>query len=303
MFKLSKESFIRCVATTLLVASHCAFAGTAEVVNSDGSSMKFEYEGDNFRFDTGQGEDSYMVMRDDHMYVVTNSDGQLMVIDIEQAMGMFGGMAGAIAPSVVASEVVRLEATGRTEQHAGVTGEVYELSYMAEDGKQHEMELVLSDDPRAKAFSMAMNNMAKLLSRSAGKNFENAANDMQKRLTDLDMGVLRYGDDMHVTALSDETVEDARFELPAEPTKIPSFGDLLSQPSQSGSGASSSSEQNKGSGGVVSSFLGAFGGGAAKDNSAGEDTVQDEQGEEGDEAEEQTKENPLGKAFGKLFGK
>ena len=168
------------------------------------------------------------------MYVVTNSDGQLMVIDINQALGMFGGMAGAAAPSVVASEVVSLKATGREEQHAGITGEIYDLRYIDEDGKEHQTEVVLSDDPRAKAFSKAMNNMAKSLSKSVGKDFENAANDMQHRLDTLDMGVLRYGDDMHVTALSDDTVADVRFELPAEPTDLSSFGSILNQSRQSG---------------------------------------------------------------------
>jgi hypothetical protein len=299
MIKLTKRFFISAVASTLFVASHCALAGTADVVNSDGSSMKFEYEEDNLRFDTGQGDTSYMVVRDDHMYVVTNSDGQLMVIDINQAMGMFGGMVGAAAPSVVASEVVSLKGTGRSEKIAGITGEVYELNYVDEDGKQHQTELVLSDDPRAKAFSTAINNMAQSLAKSVGKNFEHAANDMQQRLVAMDMGVLRYGDDMLVTALSGDTVDAARFELPAEPTDLSSFGALLNQSRQSGSATNSSSEQNTGGGGVVSSFLGALGGGSAKDDSAGDDAVQDE----GDEAQEKPKENPLGKAFGKLFGK
>jgi hypothetical protein len=297
MFKLSKGFFIRVVATTLLVTSHYALAGSADVANSDGSSMKFEYEGDNLRVDTGQGETSYMVVRDDHMYVVTNSDGQLMVIDINQAMGMFGGMASAAAPSVVASEVLSLKATGRTEQHAGITGEVYELRYVEEDGKEYQTELVLSDDPLAKAFSTAINNMAKSLSKSAGKNYDNAANDMQQRLTALDMGVLRYGDDMHVTALSGDTVKAARFELPAEPTDLPNFSDLVNQSRQSGPGADSSSGQEQGGGDVVSNFLGAFGGGAAKDNSTEEKTAQDK------EAEEKAKESSMRKAFGKLFGK
>jgi hypothetical protein len=138
-----------------LLLSNLTHAGVADVVNSDGSTMKFEYQGDKLRIDTGQGEASYMVLRDDHIYVVTNSDGNLMVIDANQAMGMFGSMAGAATPSAVASEVVSLEATGRKETHAGITGEVYDLEFVTEDGKKQKTELVLAKDDRAREFRIS----------------------------------------------------------------------------------------------------------------------------------------------------
>ena len=241
-----------------------------------------------------------MLLRDGHIYVVTNSDGQLMVIDANQAMGMFGGMAGAATPSSVASEVVSLEATGRMEQHAGITGEVYELEYIAENGKKHQTELVLTDDARARAFSKAMNGMALSLSKSAGKNFASAANDMQARLGALNMGVLRYGDDMVISAISDRTVDESRFELPAEPTDLSSIGALMSQSRESGSAGQSSAPQEQKSGGVISSFLGALGKGKTDNN---EEAGQNEQQDDGQETDEEAEGNPLGKAFGKLFGK
>ncbi|MEH6636844.1 MAG: hypothetical protein V7700_15070 [Halioglobus sp.] len=278
-----------------LLLSNLTHAGVADVVNSDGSTMKFEYQDDKLRIDTGQGEASYMVLRDDHIYVVTNSDGNLMVIDANQAMGMFGSMAGAATPSSVASEVVSLEATGRKESHAGITGEVYNMVFVTEDGKKQQTDLVLAKDARARDFSKALSGMAMSLSKSAGKDFARAANDMESRLLAMDMGVLRYGKDMTISAISDEAVDQSRFELPAEPTDLSSIGSLMNQSSQSGA-----SDQTQKSGGVVSSFLGALSKGSSnKDNSNESDKEQ----EEGQESQEKSEDNPLGKAFGKLFGK
>lgn len=283
-----------------LLLSNLTHAGVADVVNSDGSTMKFEYQGDKLRIDTGQGEASYMVLRDDHIYVVTNSDGNLMVIDANQAMGMFGSMAGAATPSAVASEVVSLEATGRKETHAGITGEVYDLEFVTEDGKKQKTELVLAKDDRAREFSRALSGMAMSLSKSAGKDFGRAANDMESRLLAMDMGVLRYGKDMTISAISDKKVDQSRFELPAEPTDLSSIGSLMNQSRQSGASDQNSAGQSQKSGGVVSSFLGALGKGSSNKDDSNESG---ENKEEGQESEENSEDNPLGKALGKLFGK
>jgi hypothetical protein len=262
--------------------------------------MKFEYQDDKLRINTGQGETSYMLLRDEHIYVVTNSDGQLMVIDANQAMGMFGSMAGAATPSSVAAEVVTLEATGRLEQHAGITGEVYNLQYIAEDGKKHQTELVLAEDARARAFSRAINGMARSLSKSAGKDYASAANDMQERLIALNMGVLRYGDDMVVSAISDRRVDTSRFELPAEPTDLSSIGSLMNLSRQSTSSGQTSSGEGQKSGGVISSFLGALSKG--KTNEEGAAGESEQQGD-GKETDENADGNSLKTTFGKLFGK
>jgi len=282
--------------TALLFYSHYGLAGAADMQNKDGTKMKFEYQGDNLRVNTGQGDESYMLLVDQHMYMVSTSDGNTTVIDMNQAMSMFGGMAGAATPSVVASEVVSMEATGRSEVQAGITGEVYNLRYIDDDSREHRTELLLSDDPRPKAFSRAMNRMALTLAKSAGKDFANATGDMDKRLAKLDKGVLRYGDDMVITAISDRKIDPSRFVLPAEPTELPNLGDMFKQSSASGEADTDAKQKN---GGVVSSFLGALGK-MGKKPEAAED---DEEAEDNDEEQEGAEKNSLGKAFGKFFGK
>jgi hypothetical protein len=283
----------------LALSSAHSFAGAADVVSSDGNTMKFEYQGDQLRINPGQDQNSYMVLRDGHIYVVTDSNGQKMVIDANQAMGMFGSMAGAATPSSVASEVVSLEATGRMEKHAGISGEVYNLEYISEDGKTQRGELVLSDDKRAKEFSNAMSGMARSLSKSAGKNFEDAAQDMQKRLDAMDMGVLRYGEDMRISAISDRSIDKSRFVLPAEPTDLSSIGSLMNQSRQTESSGQAGSSSGQKSGGVMGSFLEALG----RNSSSSKGASDSDEAADGDTATEEKSDNPLGKAFGKLFGK
>lgn len=276
--------------------SNYGLAGAADLQNKDGTTMKFEYQGDNLRVNTGQGDDSYMLLVDQHMYVVSTSDGNTTVIDLNQAMSMFGSMAGAATPSVVASKVVSMDATGRSEVQAGITGEVYNLRYIDDDGKEHRTELLLSDDPRTKAFSQAMNRMATTLAKSAGKDFANATGDMEKRLDTLDKGVLRYGDDMRITAISDRKIDPSRFVLPAEPTEIPNLGDIFKQSSASSEAGADTQQKNNG---VVSGFLGALGKMGKKPESAEGDEEAEDTDKEGEEAEKSSFSKTLGKLWGK----
>ena len=221
-----------------------AFAGTSEVRSKDGDVSRFEYSGDMLRIGVGNQPDGYMVMRDGRVYVVTDSDGNVMVMDISQALGMFGAMANAATPSMTDDEVLSLKATGRKETHAGVTGEVYILRYRDSDGREQETELVLTDDKRALEFRDAMLRFAEAMSRNMGAGQQASSNNMQKELMALNKGVLRYGDEMSVVSLDMSPVEASRFDLPAPPTDLGGLGAILSgalsgqqQPANSGGSA------------------------------------------------------------------
>ena len=205
-----------------------AFAGTSEVRSKDGEVSRFEYAGDMLRIGAGNQPDGYMIMRDGRVYVVSESDGNTMVMDISQALGMFGAMATAATPSMTDDEVLALEATGRKETHAGVTGEVYLLRYRDSDGGERETELVLTDDKRALAFRDAMLRFAEAMSRNMGSQQQPSSNDMWEELMALNKGVLRYGDEMSVVSLDMSPVDASRFELPAPPTDLGGIGAILS---------------------------------------------------------------------------
>lgn len=271
-----------------------ASADVAEVVNAEGDLMTFEYEGDMLRMNMPSGdakETQYSVVRDGRMYVVTQQDnGKAMVIDLSSAISMFGKMAENSTPDSISTEVISLEATGREETLGGMRGEVYELRHVDHEGAEKTSELVLSDDPRALGFRDAMQAMAmtvtNMLDEETFKDERKVGEDMQARLEDMNMGVLRYGQDMKIRSIEDTTVDAQRFELPAEPTDI---GTAFSEALGGGQGGSGGD-----SGGVLGSI---FGGGDQQEAPA--EGEQQEQNK-GSTAEEVGK--AVGEAFGKLFG-
>ena len=132
--------------------------------------------------------------------------------------------------------------------------------------------------------------MVMSMAKSLGKDYELSTNNMQSKLSDLDMGVLRYGKDMTVTAISDRKVDEARFVLPAEPTDLSSLGGLMGQSKTGGDGEPQS-------GGLLSGLLGAMN----KSKEAPEEGTDSEEAEE--PAEKSSAASELGKALGGFFGR
>lgn len=199
------------------------YADIAEVESEDGKVMSFEYEGDKLRINIPENQ-GYMVLRDDHLYMVTDNNGQLMVVDLNSAFNMFGSMAASATPDHVSSEFVSMDSTGRFETLAGMEGEVYRVRFIDQEGQEQESEVVLSDDERAIGFRDAIAQMAKTMAsamRGSGIDQEiETGEKLQAELESLDKGVLRYGQDMRVKSITETTVAEERFVLPAEPTDL-----------------------------------------------------------------------------------
>jgi hypothetical protein len=130
--------------------------------------------------------------------------------------------------------------------------------------------------------------MVTSMARSTGKGAE-GADEMQRKLMDMNMGVLRYGEDMWVTTISDRRIDDARFVLPAEPTDMSALQGIF--------GGAGNSGENEG--GFMSGIMGALGGKAERQ----EDRVENKAEQEVDRQTDNAVDNALNKAFGKLFGK
>lgn len=275
-------------AGALLFPWTTAQAGTAEISSGDGATVSYEFSGDKVRMNL-QGESSYMIVRDDNIYMVTDGGGgNMMVIDASQAWNMVGGMAGSTTPDMMSHEVISLEPTGRLEPQAGISGEVYILRSRSGNGKEQQGELVLTDDPRALEFRDAMHRMASTMARIMDKSQARGANDdMLKQLQGLGKGVLRYGNDMKVTALSLDPIEPARFVLPAAPTDLSSLSGLGAMLGGGQGAASGSGSQSGGS--IWDSMRESMGG------SAEEDSSETDEESAGAAAE-------LGKALGRIFG-
>ncbi|HEY0664269.1 MAG TPA: hypothetical protein VGD18_06650, partial [Thiobacillaceae bacterium] len=126
-----------------------AFADTvgSYLLSSEKSkqTMTISYKNDQaIRMDVGQG--SYMLVNGSKVYMVTNQNGEVTVMDMD-SMPKF-----AMPPPVkqAANGTAKVTKTGRTETIAGVKGDVYEILV---DGKKHEA--VVSNDKRVHGLQKA----------------------------------------------------------------------------------------------------------------------------------------------------
>jgi len=299
---LSRSMLARTLPATLalslaLAAALPASAGTATIANSDGSTMTFEYRGDDLLRVGGVEDESYMLVRDNTLYVVSFNNGEPMVIDASSMMKGFSGMVQQAAPSATTAEFVSLEKTGRSETVAGIKGEVYMLT-TNEDGVERTQEIVMSDDKRAIEFRDAMFIMGRAAMDAFGEEQLKEDNkDLEKKLEEMNLGVLRVGEDMTVTALSGDSIAAARFELPAEPMDMQGLGAMMGAMGQS-SGQEAGDDSEGKSGGFFSGMMDALGGQADRQADRTEQKVDNKVDRETDNAVD----SAVDKVFGKLFG-
>ncbi len=273
------------VFTSVALLSPALQADVAEVVSQDGQVMSFEYEGDKLRINIPDNQ-GYMILRDEHLYMVSENDGQVMVVDMNSAFSMFGGMAASATPEHVSGKLVSMKATGRSESLAGMTGEVYLVRFIDHEGVERESEVVLSPDKRAIGFRDAVANMAMTMAssmRQAGMSEAmDSGEEMQRKLENLNRGVLRYGEDMRVQSITETTVAQERFVLPAAPTDL---GGMM-RGMMGGSGGSS-----EGVGGYVE-----------EKSERQQNRVEQKADDAVDRATDSAVDKALNKAFDKLFG-
>jgi hypothetical protein len=282
-----KTSFGRILFPTVflgLALANPAVADIAEVISGDGKRMTFEYQDDNLRINMAN-DDGYMIIHGENVYAVDEADGEVMVIDVKQTLSMFGNMAQAAIPDMAAVRVKSLEPTGRTESVAGIVGDVYRLAYTDHEGKSQEADIVLSPDRRAVGFRDAVHRMSSTMSSMLAQ--QGTHDRLRDELAMKNLGVLRYGDDMRLTSITEGRVDDSRFVLPAEPTDLTGMGGLW--------GAGLFGDSDGSSGGFMSGILGGDSGG-----NQGDSGKPDKAESTSNPVEDATKE--IGKAFGKLFG-
>lgn len=302
---------ITTMAMSLAIASPL-FAGTATIQSSDGSTSTFEYNGDMLRMGM-PGSEGYAIARDGTFYVVTNDNGNLMVIDAGSMMRTFAGAAMDMAPAELNSEVISLKSTGRKETVAGIRGEVYELRFKDADGTEQREDMVLSSDPRALEFRDALFAMVEMFGDLANsqelKEAMKESADIKGKLASMNSGVLRFGSEMSVTNLDGQRVDAARFELPAEPMNLEGigalFGGMNPQAPAGNAGSATTSENGAGSEkktGLFSSMMGRLGDKVNRQSDRVSGSVEREI-DEVDAETDQKVDSAIDKAFGKLFGR
>ena len=274
--------------------SQSVLAGAADVSDSSGNQLKFEYAGkDRIRVNT-QSAGNYMLILGEKAYAVSDQEGQTMVMDLGQTYRMFRGQVATTGPAEAAGKFVSLKRTSGSSEVAGVVGEHYDLTYIDDTGAEKTSQVVLSTDKRAREFTDAILGMTGAMAKIMDQE-QRGSQDLYDELQSRGVGVLKWGDSMHVTAISDRAIDDARFTLPAEPTDLGSLGNLF------GGGAKPAAEENaeeQSSGGMFSRMMGALGGSAEETP----DTAQDGGEEDADQPTDDAIGNAVNKAFGKIFG-
>jgi len=222
-----------------LVAAQGAAAGSATVDAGNGNSVTFEYNDTMLRINNSIDANSYAVMRDGTMFTVAIAEGMPIVMDAGAMMKSMGNMPGMEAINLptdagdLDGRVVSLKDTGRDETVAGIMGDLYELTVEDDNGQQRTETLVLSTDKRVLEFRDAMLLMVDMTaSISPQQGMDEAreqGKELEARLRGLNAGVLRIGDQMSVTAITDDAIPDARFELPAKPMDLQGFGSMLGE--------------------------------------------------------------------------
>ncbi|NQY02701.1 MAG: hypothetical protein HRT76_05455 [Halieaceae bacterium] len=209
----------------LALATPLSLADTAVVETAQGATMTYEYEGDSLRLTPDRDNpQNYAILRDGTLYSVSETNGEPTVINVSQAMALLGAAVQQAAPGAANARVESLTKTGRKETVANIEGEVYDITFVDFDGKTQRAQMVLSKDPRALRFRDAVFTFATVVTESMGQEIDQE--QLQSQLIAENLGVLRYGDDLSVAVIQEDTINPQRFELPAPPIDMSNLGGL-----------------------------------------------------------------------------
>lgn len=189
--------------------------GTATMERGTGQQhtrVEVSWAGDDLRMDfPDQPQAGFMLLKDGEGYMVSEMQGQTVIMEMARLQAMAEGMASdAGADSAIASEqaseVNALEATGETETVAGVEGEIYRMTWTDKSDDHHDDELVLSDDARVRELSAGFD--------AYQQSITGEEDAVAAVLAERELGLLRFDDRFRLTSLSGESPDSSRFGLP-----------------------------------------------------------------------------------------
>ncbi len=222
---------------TMVIPVQGVFASGIAVLqgeNTQDSNMKIEYlDRSTVRMNVSdkRGSDSYMLVRDGRAYMVSNSRGETIVMDMAQLGSMAKGMGMNMgAGDSFKQELLKYNRTGRSETVAGYRGDVYSLTWRDSRGT-HTDEAVLSSHQNVREFSDAWMYLAKTMANSMNQQII-SDDSIWNFLEGEGKGVLRLGDDFRVVSIESKNINANRFVLPAAPMQMPGMGGMGSYPFQ-----------------------------------------------------------------------
>lgn len=160
-----------------------------------------------------------ILLREGEVFIVTEQEGGPLVMNFSEMARIGGSLRLNIDGDVPlnAERLLDWVPTGVRESVAGVPGEIYRLVWIDNQGREREAEAILSDAPLAVGMQEAFARYAVAMAAAAGRDGPGA---ITERVAAEGLGVLRFGNDYRVTALSADTPPTEAFALPAPPTPL-----------------------------------------------------------------------------------
>jgi hypothetical protein len=181
---------------------------------------------------------NYMLLQKETIYSVSKEDdGKWMVMDMSQMKAMSAGglaslMAGGKTPMAAQKKdyTAKYEKTGKKEQIAGYSGDVYNVKVM-EGGKlvrQDEMVLCSHDDLKKvnEAWAIIASKMGTIMGEKTAGSLEKA---LKEARTAGYGGMLRYGDEMKLESLKKQSLDNSTYQIPPD-AQIVNIGAMPGMP-------------------------------------------------------------------------
>lgn len=207
-----------------LTASLAVADTVATYSYEDGTTIKISIrDSDHVRMDTS--EKSYMLVKGEKIYSVSrDDDGKWMVMDMDQMKGMAsGGLSSMFGAGNSASKTYKAEyeKTGRKENVAGYTGEVYNVR-VYEDGREISSdEVVLSSHSDLKKVNEAWVSISEKMSSMMGQSMSKAIEEASAEAKNAGYGgMLRYGDQMRLQSLEKQSFDALYYDFPSNAQQV-----------------------------------------------------------------------------------
>jgi hypothetical protein len=202
----------------LLIFSLPVLAGdiSATYQYSNGQDMTISVrDASHVRMDTTP--DSYMLLKGQKIYIVSKDEnGKWSAMDLDQMKGMAGMMGGFLGKKGKTPEYdMKLTDTGRKEEIAGFTGNVYSATYYENNKAIDTKEIVFCNKKEIKQINDAWITVAASLAQIMGQEMTQLLEKSNKLAKENNYGVMiRMGNDMKLKSLTQTSLKDSYYELP-----------------------------------------------------------------------------------------
>jgi hypothetical protein len=222
---------MRGVFLSILAVLLSANLSSADIVATwrmnDGANTKLSIRDDkHVRIDTNE-KDTYMLVKDNKVYMVRKEDGQWTAFDMDQMAGMMKMFQKNKKPLNDKEFQEKFTDTGRFETIAGYKGKVFDVEYTDYTGKKQTDEMVLSKHKDImkiqKGWVVFASRMAQMLGQDSAQKLDQSLKSAQTKGYG---GMLRYGKDMILQRVEKPSLDIAYYQLPAgvKMMDMPSMG-------------------------------------------------------------------------------